>query len=808
MMSRRRNQKGFTLVEIMMAVAIIAILAGVSFIGVAGYLRSMAQLERDGIAKEIFVAAQNHLSMAQGQNYLGRNADATKGVKDTASESESDSESESKSDVRYYIVNSGSVTAGGKNDFENGMLGLMLPFASVDETVRMGGNYVIRYQASPARVLDVFYCPTRGHRYLYSLESSNYNTVIAARGEGNKSVRKWFGDSNAVIGWYGGGADLKTGDTLKTPKIKVINKDTLTVEVTDTNDKGTPPLQLIITGVTSKAQKAIDIRAGGSRVSGGVSGLPYQIILDDITQKGLHFRELGADSGTFLPGEDITIQAVAYRNDVLTNVAYSSTKTTNSLFAGLDMESKTTVSGDEVTTTISSTASVTYIRHLENLDQNVSSVSVEALKMQKAEQNSDLSWPDFLTNVGDSSAKIDYGSAFPETAGCYHPVNVAYSLAYDGRGHQISDVLINHTGEKGVFGTYGVQTGSGCSIQNLAILDLKMISTVLEGVKDTNVGHAGALAGSVENTAVTNVIAYNSSDFESRNTGNILTSGVSSASGLTSSAGGLIGLMKGGSVTASAAAVYVESKDGNAGGLIGTIEANTLSGETSVGTISACYAGGHTEDGQYYTVESAGGTTTKTGLYNVKGGAVAGGLIGSASTATITSSYSTCSVSGKTAGGLVGTAGGSASNCYATGLVSGTSVEGAFAGTFAGSARSCKYFEIINERIDDETGVTYLPAVGVDSKAGVEPFDKDAASYEAFTAGPWSEKVSPYDDTLTTYYQGKYNLKTVSQLDGSVTVPAAMTDYIDEYFVEIHHGDWPAPEVFVINTAGGGAAGG
>ena len=71
-MSKQRNKKGFTLAEIMMAVAIIGILSAVAFIGVARYLRSMAQLERDGIAREIYVAAQNHLAMAEGQGYLNR----------------------------------------------------------------------------------------------------------------------------------------------------------------------------------------------------------------------------------------------------------------------------------------------------------------------------------------------------------------------------------------------------------------------------------------------------------------------------------------------------------------------------------------------------------------------------------------------------------------------------------------------------------------------------------------------------------------------------------------------------------------
>ena len=56
--------------ELLIVVAIILVLLGVAFISVVSHQRSMAQLERDGIAKEIFVAAQNHLTVAYGEGYL------------------------------------------------------------------------------------------------------------------------------------------------------------------------------------------------------------------------------------------------------------------------------------------------------------------------------------------------------------------------------------------------------------------------------------------------------------------------------------------------------------------------------------------------------------------------------------------------------------------------------------------------------------------------------------------------------------------------------------------------------------------
>ena len=64
-----------TMAEVLVVVAIILILAGVAFIGLLQYQRNMARLERDAIAKEIFIAAQNHLTMSKSENYPGCSVD-------------------------------------------------------------------------------------------------------------------------------------------------------------------------------------------------------------------------------------------------------------------------------------------------------------------------------------------------------------------------------------------------------------------------------------------------------------------------------------------------------------------------------------------------------------------------------------------------------------------------------------------------------------------------------------------------------------------------------------------------------------
>jgi type II secretory pathway pseudopilin PulG len=136
-----------TLAEMLIVVAIVLVLSGVAFVAVGRYQRSMGQLERDGIAKQIFVAAQNHLTEAQGEGFLGKTKYGTQVNYD----------GDLANGVYYYVVNSGAVSQDGEEAF-----GLMLPFGSIDETVRTGGSYLIRYQPKTGRVLDVFYCSTFG----------------------------------------------------------------------------------------------------------------------------------------------------------------------------------------------------------------------------------------------------------------------------------------------------------------------------------------------------------------------------------------------------------------------------------------------------------------------------------------------------------------------------------------------------------------------------------------------------------------------------------------------------------------------
>ena len=688
-MEKLKNRRGFTLAEAMLVLAIMTVLMGVAFVAVQNYLRSLTKLEYDGYAKEIFIASQNHLSMAKNLGYLGMEEGAF-GTEET--------DDKGGTGVYYFVVNTAN---GSAVTDKSALLSLMLPTAAVDETVRLGGKYIIRYRPEDAVVLDVFYWSDSG-RYALTYKAEYYRQF---RADHSRNALKTFGDKRAVIGWYGGelAALLNTDEALKAPGIVVRNAERLTVTVTDPNEND--KLRLIVRGVTSGKEVVIDLtdsndvnnpRCTSEIVDGKTV---YRIVLDDITTSGMHFSKLGG----LTPGEDITVQALAEPDGELRAPAYSPTATTNSLF------------GDS-TVPDSGKAEIADIRHLENLSKEISDVNGSEPLYSKAEQTVDLNWTEFKEKINPTAPgdvcvyPQDNGPATEE--GCFMPVTPGYVLQYDGQKHKIRDVQVNDPGDAGLFGTLtgeGIQTSS---VSNLMLVDFNIAGGT----------RAGALAGSVLKTEINNVVAYNTGG----GTNNPTVSG-------SGSVGGLIGSVTGSSVTNSAAALVV-SGGNSTGGLIGS------AGDVAV---IGCYAGAHTEKGGF--VRENGNP-----IYNVRGSGSTGGLIGTTTVPSgIKDSYSTCSVSGGTAGGLVGTASGVIENCYSVGLVEGTN-KGGFIGSSAASCSGCAYLDIASYYAPDVTKYEAPGATGSGASTGIVPMDESPETYSLWS--PLSTDAEPYDTTLKGNY--------------------------------------------------------
>lgn len=826
---RKRNNRGFTMAELLIVVAIIGVLGGISFIAVQSHQRSLAQLERDTIAKEIYFAAQNHLTMAESQGLL--KGDETEvnssfyGNEETSDDREDTGITVNVGDSRIFYA----VANGGDSFQKTAILDLMLPFGAIDETVRAGGFYIIRYQANPAIVLDVFYCSRSGkpEKYNYQGAVVDYNAFLKCRNRPQNKLPYPNGD--CVVGWYGGAEPGRTGDYLETPSLTVTNGEKLIVTVKNPNNSvDGAQIMLMVKGVTSNAQAAFELKPTAnhrversslldplSETSDETSETmfktaEYTVILDDISKHydkpdvGWHFADLngipevlGSDvtvtPGTsFKPGEDIVVVAVAYSNSRFMNIAYSNEVTTNSLYA--DLIKETTGEKDPSTDEdiIKSTAIISCIRHLENLDKSLSGWEVG---LTDARQVENLDWSKFIEEISDieeipdvSVCKAGDTGVYKSGTkpGCYLPVNPGdnVALTYDGNHHAISNIAVDTTDDANPLeidagGVFGALNDGSC-VKNLEIKDIKVTLSS---------GKAGALAGKLtQSTAletgqfnVSNVVAYvaYNTDYETA----FISTGTGNAGGLIGETVGVCGIEK------SAAAVGVSSAGGDAGGLIGKMER---------GTVTACYSGGHTINDTRTGSDAVVYDPAKPNVKASGTGDVAGGLIGDAGAAAISNSYSTCSVEGATAGGLVGSATGDISNSYATGLVAGKTNAGAFAGTYSPDSEKecsdCRYFEIINEQGDGSAGYTYLGAVGKGPDSGITALDETAVDYDAFSPPEW-QVAAPYNATLGTYYDDKYPLKTVEQLSTSLS-----DDDTTEYYVATHYGDWPAPEIFVINA--------
>ena len=798
--------KGMTMGELLVVVAIIAILAGVSFIAVQRHQRSLGQLERDGIAKEIFVAAQNHLTSVYGQNYLGLTEESAFGEKD--------------GDIYYFVGDE--FTAAGTS-----VLDQMLPFGSIDETVRSGGSFIISYQRSTGLVLDVWYCSTGGTpaKFNKPLNKDDYSIVKDLTGDEKKKDRRDPTHSGGyILGWYGA-EKAKELDiiSLKAPLIKSVNAERLHVLVKDPNMndtelRGKYYIDLIITGAISEARATIRVlgtegAAKSNRVKDSDNPeFDYDVILDDITEELMHFANIQEDPETslkFIPGEDIRIEAKV-SGKTLSNIAYSSEEKTNSLFSSIDDVDKD--AHTDTTDGVPETAYISNFRHLENLDKTISALNkndVSTVEMPQgriniiaASQANDLDWEEDDENFWKSKyiVKLD-GSRALDQEGYYMPVNpnpdpesgdgenISFTFRYDGEGHKISNIKAKAE-NAGLFGVSSYIT----EIKNLELIDFDVEGTV----------SAGALAGSLSTdstgnpngTVIINVVARNS--------------GGSTATNVraTGSCGGLVGEITAGKVLYSGASVVVKNTDtsGTAGGLIGTI--------SNASDIFGCYSSGHTRNGSYEEWINTKPADTHT--YDVIG-TTAGGLIGDADGANIESSYSTCSVFGTTAGGFVGTASGFIKNCYATGLIkmddasasNANKTKGAFAGAFTGTGKDCLYYSIINEVKKKEDSKDafdhYLGAVGDEDNSEITAIDENVGSYDDFVGeeASWGN-AKPYDNSLIKYYTGNYNLKSVQRLTGT-SKPQLPDEYEvvewDDLLIDTHYGDWPAPEIFVFNTA-------
>ena len=737
--TQNRNKKGFSLTEVLVAVSLLIILTGLAAIEVPRYLRSMTQLERDGIAKEIFVAAQNNLSQVAGQGYLQKNTSGAFGIPESGSQ-----------EIFYYVVGAEDGSESPANS--DSILSSILPSMSIDETVRGGGSYVIRYQKTAGLVLDVFYIEPSG-RFGRSFTKDDYESLLANKGDEFKKDRRFFGSEKLVVGYYGGVNPVSAVVTaeLKAPILVVTNAEKLTLAVNPQMQEGTIKDQvnyrLIITGESSGVSWTKEL---GSLTDHAV---PYNLTLDDITTVGAHFSDFCTTEGvSFLPGENLRIKAQAYiaQNGTDVRVSESEEETVNSLFGSL--------SGGK--------AEIGNIRHLENLSAEISGFTgkLNGSPVSQAVQTTDLSWGDFREVIGSTVVNVYDKNGVPSADNGFLPVNPLAALSYDGGGFTISGLKIAVSGNAGLFG----EMITDSSVQNLRLVDFSVSAAG---------GNAGALAGELAGTTVTGVLCYN--DITTGSSDAVLEITAIGTAADVGNAGGLIGFMDGGSVEGCAAALYVKAENA-AGGLIGYAK--------DAESVTSSYAGGHTENARYQQA------ITGAARINVQGGTAGGGLIGKLDGPTektlVQYCYTTSSVSSAASGysgGFIGVlSDADVKDCYTTAFVKAKETgETGKAQTFIGSGNAsvnCTYggklYYLTNLSPKVDNDITAVS--GISGKDTGRP-DFIFVGSDAVVAKRQPSYI--YDDTLKVDYGGKFYFPTVNQFGGALY----------EGITDIHYGDWQVP---------------
>lgn len=660
-MNRRKNNKGFTMAELILVVAIIAVLAALVFVGVTRYLRSLRLMEMDNAAKEIYFAAQNRITASLVSGDLGRlkagdySADATQ---------ELTIDDDSKVTLHVAI---------GPGAGTDTLLDEFLPFGSIDETIRGGGSYIITYtfdaENNLADVWDVWYTSEwRGVDYKFKRDKDELITLYTnTRGDANKEQRKNY--NGAVIGHYGSkGVSIKRSKLAVT--LELINDEVLylkgKVTVDDKPDVPisnvvNPQVNIIVEGMTSGAVRTLIPLKSGVTVKADDGS--FSFVLDDITTAKKRFRdqfsEVDEGSSAFIFGEDIRVTVEVYSNDTLANIDRA-TAVDNSLFQYVK---KTT---DNVGTTTTE-AGIGKIRHLQNLSSEVSGVnySNENTRINKALQTDDLTWvvENSEHNVigGFKNFSIDGGTTklggnisyndTSKTTDSFYPIDVSTQLVYEAgykddagkdKRHTINNLVVSGADDAGLFGTVRTPTGTPLDEGDilLTVQNLEMNGAGISG-KDT----AGVVIANEVNAAKLSNISISAATVKATG-GN--------AGGAVGKAANGLDLM---TVTVTGN-TQVSAANGNAGGLLG--EMNGAPVEKVHLTISDSAVGD--KESRSIAVASSGAGKAGGGLV----GAITDGL------PTITNSYSTALVSGDTAGGLVGTV----EKCYPESMIKSSYVGG------------------------------------------------------------------------------------------------------------------------------------
>ena len=498
------NTHGFTMAETLMTVAILGILAAVTFMGVFTIQRNMSQTRADKSAELIFEAAQRQM--------VSINAFDVQGQKD---------------------VSATSMLCAVPGDSRDPLPELLLKDQVADDLYHDG--WIVEYEPTSLQVKAVYYFET-GDMGFYN------DPVTKAQVSAGRSERiNYLKDNGQLVGYFAGEASAYSSSDLKLyAKLDVQNKEKLVANAGVVVYGDLPEGQkykLVITteGKTSKAKVTQEVEfanndlvaSTGKRI-GGVS-----IVLDSLEAEKYRFRNTYGNlksEGSFRSNNSIA-SGIEFLKDTTVDKEYinfSNITSTASITCSMEDGSNNFIPGEELTISVTAEtidgtlsdsvayqvnslyekgegsennyiASLSAGRHLQNLDTQTSgfdianfngsqAVNKEVFNKIHAKQTASI---DF------SSATSDWIATYGTTQKKFRPITNVKLDEFSGGTkmgtYNITGLLVD-AGNKSYAGLFAEY--SGTKIENVTLINEK-IKGADTTMNTERLGSIGGLVGKV-----------------------------------------------------------------------------------------------------------------------------------------------------------------------------------------------------------------------------------------------------------------------------------------------------------------------
>ncbi len=441
--ANRHNDRGFTLSEVLLTVAILVVLFALAAVPVSKMRRELRQTELDSKAEILFQTAQNRMTqlLAAGMEEKYKSGGDMKRFTYIPLDAEEDKYDESKIPLWY-------VTDAGKNDADAAAY-YILPREQTDAELREG-HWLVEYNADSGSVYAVF----------YSEEALGVHTGLDVLRYRSQRVK------TAKVGYYGGDAAAVNDTGVLAPRAEILNGETLEVRIAckAPNDR---PLHFFITirddkgKETARTELKNDTKTS-TTIEKSFRDYEVTVTLDDLSGDGSRRFAQQEWLKMLTPGENLTVTVEVTSDDPLVEGARFVPEKTNGLFHTLR-------GGD--------TAVVTCARHLQNLDETSKLAPVITRAVQ--EKNIDFTGANGWASVyGEKKFRPIVNTALREYRGSYTVDGTTYRPV-------IAHLPVDTNGDAGLFESF-----SGGTLADIT----------LTGAQIRGTGRVGGLAGTLSGT--------------------------------------------------------------------------------------------------------------------------------------------------------------------------------------------------------------------------------------------------------------------------------------------------------------------